>query len=159
MTHDVQTSGSPFLFRGPQDDRLPAIERVVTLEVGGEAVAFPFSALEKEPIVHQTIAGQELVVFFKKGTASALDSVALAEGRDIGATGVFIPEIDGQALTFRMVDGEIMDNETDSSWGLLGEANAGPLADKKLQPVVHANNFWFSWVVFKPDTTVYRGKG
>ena len=74
-------SGSPFLFRGPQDDRLPAIERVATVELEDETVAFPFSVLEKEPVVHQTIAGQELVVFFKKGTASALDNVALAEGR------------------------------------------------------------------------------
>ena len=150
-------TGSPFLFRGPEDNRLPPTERVATVEVGDEAVAFPFSVLEKEPVVHQTIAGQEMVVFFKKGTSSAQDRAAIAQGRDVGATGIFIPEIDGRSLTFRMHNEKVIDNETNSTWSLLGKAIAGPLEGEKLEPVVHANHFWFSWVVFKPETIIYRG--
>lgn len=148
---------SPFLYRGPEDDRLPAMERVATVSVGEEAIAFPFSVLEKEPVVHYTLGDQEMVVFYKRGTASALDSQALAQGRDVGATGIFIPQAAGQPLTFRLENGEIRDDQTDSTWSLLGEAIAGPLQGEKLESVVHANHFWFSWAVFKPDTIIYRG--
>jgi len=40
-------------------------------------------------VVHDTVGGRPIVVFFEKGTASALDSPDIASGRDIGATGVF----------------------------------------------------------------------
>jgi hypothetical protein len=152
-------TGSPFLYEGPTDDRLPAIERVATVSIGGEDVAFPFSALEEEPVVHYTIGGREIMVFYKPGTASALDSGSIAQGRDVGATGVFIPRAEGRTLTFHVADGDFKDRETGSTWNLLGEAIAGPLKGEKLDTVVHANHFWFSWAVFKPDTVVYQGKG
>jgi hypothetical protein len=37
---------------------------------------------------------------------------------------------------------------------LLGLAIAGELAGTKLEPVVHANHFWFAWAVFKPATQI-----
>ena len=40
-----QEGGQPFLFGGAVDPRLPALERVLTIEVAGEAVAYPFSGL------------------------------------------------------------------------------------------------------------------
>jgi hypothetical protein len=150
-------TAAPFLYTGPEDERLPALERVATVSIEDEAVAFPFSVLEKEPVVHYRLADRQLVVFYKKGTASALDDSAIAEGRDVGATGVFLPEIEGQKLTFSMADGEIKDKETGSTWSLLGEAIAGPLEGKRLEPVVHANHFWFSWAVFRPETLIYQG--
>jgi hypothetical protein len=53
----------------PQDQRLPALERVVAVEAGGESLTVPYSVLEEEPIVHYTLNGQDLVVFCRKGTA------------------------------------------------------------------------------------------
>ncbi len=103
------------------------------------------------------VGGRDIVVLYKKGTASALDSISIALGRDVGATGVFTPEAKGQKLTFR-ADGDLFkDNETGTTWNLLGHAIAGALEGERLQPVVHGNHFWFSWAVFKPDTIVYRG--
>ncbi|MBI2872141.1 MAG: DUF3179 domain-containing protein [Chloroflexi bacterium] len=148
----------PFLYQGPEDNRLTAIERVVTVAVGEEAVAFPFSVLEKEPVVHYTLGEQSFVVFYRMGTTSALDTTDIAQGRDVGATGVFVPRADGRTLTFRAHGEEIVDNETDSTWNLLGEAVSGPLKGQRLEPVLHANHFWFSWAVFKPHTKVYRGQ-
>ena len=49
-------SNNPFLYNGPEDDRLPAIARVVAILISGEALAVPFSVLEREPVVHQTLA-------------------------------------------------------------------------------------------------------
>jgi len=151
-------TSSPFLFRGPADSRLPAIARVATVEIGDEAVAFPFDVLEDEPVVHYTIGRKEIVVFFKKGTASALDDSSIARGRDVGATGVFVSQVAGRKATFRAQGGEFRDNETGSAWNLFGLATAGPLKGTQLTPVVHGNHFWFSWAVFKPNTVVYSGR-
>ena len=150
-------SGQPWLFSGPEDDRLQATERVATVSIGDVDLAFPFSILEQDPVVHYQAGKVEIVVFYRKGTVSALDSGLIAQGRDVGSTGVFIPKVNGQPLTFEMRDGQFQDRETGSRWNLLGEAVAGPLKGETLEPVVHGNHFWFSWAVFKPNTIVYRG--
>ncbi len=150
-------SSTPWLFIGPEDDRLRPTERVATVSIGALDVAFPFSVLEQEPVVHYTIGDRDIVVFYKKGTASALDSSLIAQGRDVGATGVFNPEARGRKLTFK-ADGDFFkDNETGTTWNLLGQAVAGELKGEKLEPVVHGNHFWFAWAVFKPNTIVYQG--
>lgn len=152
-------SSDPFLYDGPEDRRLSPVQRVVAIDMGRESLAVPYSVLEKEPIVHYTLAGQDLVIFFKKGTASALDRSLIAEGQDVGAATVFNPHLDGRKLTFSLKADRIVDNETGSTWSLLGKAESGPLAGKVLQPLVYRPaQFWFSWVVFKPDTVIYQGK-
>jgi len=151
-------SSSPFLYEGPKDERLPAIERVAGIEIGKESVAVPYPVLEKAPVAHFTLGGRDLVVFFKKGTASALDRRSIAEGRDVGAVGVFDPNLDGRTLTFKTDGGNIVDEQTGSTWNLLGEAQSGPLAGKTLSPITYLNSFWFAWVAFKPDTVIYRGQ-
>ena len=103
---------SPFLFRGEPDPRLSPIERVAGVELNGDVVAYPFSLLEEERVVHDTVGGEEIVVFFQFGTASALDDSDIASGRDVGAVGVFVPQAGGQALTFRADGDDIVDNET-----------------------------------------------
>jgi len=153
------SSSDPFLYGGPADRRLPALERVVAIDMGIQSLTVPYSVLEKEPIVHYTLAGRDLVVFFKKGTASTLDKPDVADGRDVGAVGVFAPTAEDKKLTFRLMDGRILDDQTGSTWNLLGKAETGPLAGKELRPLVYqAAQFWFSWAVFKPDTLIYRGK-
>jgi len=150
--------GSAPLYQGPSDDRLPALERVVAVIIGEESLAVPFSVLEKEPVVHYSLTGQDLVVFYKKGTASALDNFVLAEGRDVGAATVFDPNLEGQKLRFRADGDEIVDEQTGSTWNLLGQATSGPLKGKELTPIPHrGSQLWFSWVVFKPDTIIYKG--
>lgn len=152
--YDRQT---PFLFFGEPDKRLRPLDRVVVVEEGEDAIAFPLTELENEPVVHYTVGGQEIVVLFQFGANSALDDSSVADGRDVGAAAVYRPEVDGMPLTFSAVDEYFVDNETGSRWTLLGLAVDGPLAGKKLEPVVHGTHFWFAWAVFKPFTTVYGG--
>ena len=147
----------PFLFRGDLDGRLLPKERVAAMTIGDVDAAFPFSALEKERVVNYTINDQDLVVLFKPGTLSALDSGSIKDSQSVGATGVFQTHLDGQKLTFRADGDSFVDNETGSVWNILGEAIEGPLAGKKLTPIVHANHFWFAWGAFKPDTKTYQG--
>ncbi|HJN91566.1 MAG TPA: DUF3179 domain-containing (seleno)protein [Dehalococcoidia bacterium] len=37
---------------------------------------------------------------------------------------------------------------------MAGEAVDGPLLGAQLEPLVHANHFWFAWVAFEPDTLI-----
>jgi len=152
-------SSDPFLFSGDVDERLRATERVATVSSGDVDVAFPFSVLEMEPVVHFDLSGQDIVVFFKKGTASALDASTVAGGKDVGSTGVYQAEAGGRALTFRAEGDLFIDNETGSTWTLLGKSIEGPLKGEKLEAVVHHNPLWFAWAVFKPDTILYLGAG
>lgn len=148
---------NPFLFRGEADERLPAMARVVTVSADDVSVAYPYEVLAEEGVIHDEVAGEAVVVFYASGTSSALDTAQIAEGADVGATGVFDPNLDGQRLTFTQEDGVFVDEETGSRWNILGQATEGPLAGAALEPVVHGNEFWFSWAAFKPDTTIYEG--
>jgi hypothetical protein len=146
---------SPFLYRGPKDSRLRPVERVVTVSLGGEDVAYPFSALEKLRVVNDTVGGHKIVVLFEKGVTSALDRASIADSRDIGTAGVFDRTAGGRVLTFRGAAGRMTDAQTGSAWTILGSASAGPLAGARLVPITHGQHFWFAWVVFRPKTRIY----
>jgi hypothetical protein len=48
----------PFLYEGPETPAiLPAMARVFTLDLGGEAVAYPYAVLAREGVVHDTVGG------------------------------------------------------------------------------------------------------
>ena len=150
-------SNVPFLFRGVIDGQLSAFERVVTLDLSGEVVAYPFAFLEQERAVADLRGGREIVVFWTPGASSALDASAIDEGRDVGSTGVFERELDGQLLDFQPNPDDpstFIDAQTQSVWNIFGRADSGPLAGAALTPVVHANHFWFAWAAFQPDTII-----
>ncbi len=149
---DVGTS--PFLFRGEVDGRLAAKTRVVGIRAGGDAVAVRLDRLAEERVADVELDGRRLVVWVKPGTASSLDAGTVAGGRDVGATGVFVPEVDGRALRFGPSGEGFADRETGSRWDVLGRATAGPLAGRELEPVEHVDTFWFAWAAFLPQTTV-----
>jgi len=147
---------SPFLYRGPRDSRLRPMERVVTVSVGSDDAAYPFSALEKVHVVNDTVGGKAIAVLFDNGVTSALDQSSIAGSRDIGTAGVFERTVNGKTLTFAWAGGRISDAQTGSAWNILGAAVAGPLTGTRLVPVVHGQQFWFSWAVFRPKTRVYQ---
>lgn len=148
-------NSSPFLYQGTVDGRLPAMARVVTVAQGETFIAYPLTLLTEKGVINDT--EHQLVVFHTAGTSSALDSSQIADGADVGATGVFVPLVEGRSLTFaRLADGQISDNETHSTWNIFGQAVAGELAGERLTAVVHADHFWFSWVAFRPETAVYQ---
>ncbi|MDA1036079.1 MAG: DUF3179 domain-containing protein, partial [Chloroflexi bacterium] len=154
-------TNNPFLFDGDLDERLSPKERVAAVNIGGEDAAFPFSVIEAERVVNYMVGGTDVAVFFEPGTVSALDSSAIASSKDVGAVGIFIPEVEGQRLTFVLegspADGLIKDEETGSTWSILGHAIDGPLAGAQLERVVHQDHFWFAWAAFKPLPVIYRG--
>jgi hypothetical protein len=145
----------PFAFRGIIDERLPATERVTAVSFDEVSIAYPRSIVAEMGIINDTRAGQDLAVFHRSGTSTALGSADIAQGEDIGATAVFDPSLNGQKLTFTKVDNRIVDDQTGSTWNILGQAVEGPLAGEELTPIVHGDYFWFAWAIFQPDTEVY----
>jgi hypothetical protein len=148
---------SPFLYEGPKTPgTLPSMARVITVDSGGEAVAYPYDVLRQEQVVNDTVGGEPVVVLWKPGTASALDDDAVAAGRDVGSAAVFCRTLDGASLTFRSEGGRIVDEQTGSEWNALGRALEGELTGEQLERVVSIDHFWFSWAAFRPDTRVYK---
>ena len=128
------------------------------IESGDAAVGIPLDDLRKSTVVSGEIDGRPLVALWTPGTASALESASIADGVDVGATGVFVPEIGGVALTFSpRADGTFVDDQTGSTWNILGEALAGELVGERLEPYAHVDTFWFAWSTFRPDTEVLTG--
>ncbi|MBI1801813.1 MAG: DUF3179 domain-containing protein [Chloroflexi bacterium] len=149
-------ASSPFLFDGASDPRLRPMERVVALSLGSVDVAYPYSLLSQMQVVNDSPAGKPIVVFWQRGTSSALDAGSIANSRDIGATGVFERLLNGQRLTFSAGANGFVDDETHSRWNILGQAIEGSLRGQQLTPLLHFNHFWFAWAAFKPNTIIYK---
>ncbi|MBA3895395.1 MAG: DUF3179 domain-containing protein [Gemmatimonadales bacterium] len=151
------SGGSPItsFFRARRDDRLPAMARVVAVSLAGMDVAYPFAILRERAALNDEIGEVPIAVFWKPGTASALDRQRIAEGRDVGSTGVFDRRHGGRVLSFDPAGvGRFRDRETGSEFDILGRAVTGPLRSARLRPIPHGNHFWFAWGVFKPSTRV-----
>lgn len=146
----------PFLYSGPKDDRLPPMERVVAVTIGDVDRAYPFSVLAKERAVNDQVNGKDVVVFHADGAASALDGSDIASSKDVGATGVFDPNLNGRKLTFTPETNGFRDEQTGSHWNVLGLSVEGPQKGQRLTPVLHGNHFAFSWFAFKPKTSIYK---
>lgn len=151
------TQGQPFLFSGAVDSRLSSTQRVMGLSVDGVIRAYPFDAIAAAGAVNDTIGGVPIVVMHKAGTASALDTRAIAEGRDVGSAAVFDRRLDARTLTFSANDdGTFTDAETGSTWSILGEGVAGGYDGERLTQILAFDHFWFAWAAFHPETEVWQ---
>ena len=153
---------SPFLFRGKLDERLSPFERVITVEFDEGPVAYPFLLLQDARVIHETRDGEPLVVFWTPGVVSALDTAVIDEGRDVGATGVFRPIVDGRLLRFSPNPDDphtFVDDQAASVWDIFGRAVRGTMEGSRLDPIVHADHFWSAWAAFQPDTEIVLTAG
>ncbi len=137
----------------------PPLERIVTVTSEGKSKAYPFNVLRRQGVVEDRIGKLRFAVFFEEGTVTPLDHNRIASSRDVGAAGVFAPELEGKHLSFRRKEGKIVDQQTGSTWNLLGIATEGPLAGKRLAPVEHGVYFAFAWLVFNPETQIVGASG
>jgi hypothetical protein len=149
------TSASPFLFDGETDGVLPQMARVVTTGGEEDPVAYPLSVLTEHRVVADEVDGEPVVVLWVPGTASALDDGTIADGQDVGATGVFRPSADGQDLTLEPDDDDrFRDTQTGSTWTVTGLAVDGALEGAQLERIPHDDTFWFVQFAFRPETRV-----
>ena len=148
----------PFLFEGDLDGRLLPMERVMAFESNESTFAFPFKILAEERVVNHSINGLDVVIFFDVEAESAFQDRSSKQYRSVGASGIFEPSVDGQKLTFKFYDERFVDEQTGSSWNILGEAREGPLSGKKMTSLIHADHFWFALGAFRPDIEIYQGR-
>ncbi|MGI9629318.1 MAG: DUF3179 domain-containing protein [Longimicrobiales bacterium] len=128
----------------PLDPRRPPKERVIgtpTALDGG--TAFPFLELSRKPAqaIPIRVPGADATLFWNTE----------AQG---GA--IYLNEVAGQSFTFRASGGDIFDNETESRWGIDGQALDGAAAGTQLEAYSDAyTSFWFAWADFQPETLVW----
>jgi len=134
------------LFDMPIDDRRPPKERVLGVPVGEDGgVAIPFGELDGDAsarAVDVTVGGGEVVVFWDDEAQGAM---------------AYRPMLEGEALSFSVRDGRIVDEQTGSTWRVDGRAVEGERAGARLEPVSRAYvSFWFAWAAFQPDTEIWN---
>jgi hypothetical protein len=119
-------------------------------------MAYPFSVLSEEGVINDTVGGQAVVAFWQPSAASALDRSRIDDSQDVGMAALFSRELDGQTLSFYVDDdGFIRDTQTESQWNVFGTAISGQMTGEQLRQLLAGAHFWFAWVAFSPDTTVY----
>ena len=130
-----------------KDERLATKRLVIGLEKAGEAIAYPYPALHKTPVINDTFQDVPIVVVLDPGSGTGV---------------VYSREVEGLILTFEVAEGQdrgslvMVDQETGSRWmSLTGEAVEGPLAGGILQRFRSHRAFWFSWKDYYPHTQVY----
>lgn len=149
----------PFLYQGPPTpDALRPKDLVVALVIKDTAMAYPYRVLGDKRVVNDTVAGEDIVVFWKAGTSSALDARSIAQGRDIGTSGAFSRKLNDKTLTFSADGDKFKDTETSTVWNIFGQGIEGALTGQQLTPLLHGDDFWFAWAAFRPDTKIYSTK-
>jgi hypothetical protein len=147
--------GGPSHFRGKPDRRLRSMEKVIGIEIGDLAKAYPYSLSSARRVLYDQIGAQEIVIFHAEGALSALDATDMKKSKEAGSTGVFAPFVDGRRLRFSYEGGQFVDAETGSRWNILGIAVSGSLQGKALKPIAHGDYFAFAWLAFKPKSVIF----
>ena len=139
----------PSFFGAELDDRVPALSRVIGVTEGEALVAYTFDRVASELVINDEVNGVPIVVFGGGETTDALDQRSIAGSQSIGSAVAYVPEVDGQALTF-VANGDetFTDDQTGSTWLITGNAIDGDLAGSQLDIAEHRNEFWFAWQAF-----------
>ena len=144
---------NPFLFRGEVDDRLDALSRVIGVTQDGVVASYSFERAQSEGAINDVVDGLEIVVLHAGDTSDALDTREIGSAQAIGTAAAYSPVVDGEALTFTPNgDDTFVDDQTGTTWNVLGRATDGELAGTTLAPLEHRNEFWFAFqAFFGPD--------
>jgi hypothetical protein len=126
-----------------RDNRLRPRDTIVGLETGGEAKAYPMSALRRARVVNDTVRGIPVLIVHQP---------------DSDTTTAFVAQAGGKRLKFQAADpkaDELVDLETDSTWSAYGVCVEGPMKGTRLKPLILEPEFWFAWSEFHPQTLLY----
>ena len=122
-----------------RDDRLDPGDMVLGVEVDGIQRAYALAPIG-DGVINDRIGDTPVVIF------SQVD----------GPSGTaYIPVVEGELLTFSFTEGEIQDQQTDSTWNMAGTAVAGELAGSELEPLATRSTFWFALIAAFPDLELY----
>ena len=129
------------------DDRLYAKELVLGVNLDDSPKAYPFSLLTQEQIVNDTIAGEDVLIYFDASTGTALAFDRSPGDRQLTFS------IEGEPDGVRTI---LVDQETSSRWtAFTGSAIDGELKGSKLERLPSHLSFWFAWSDWNPQTEIY----
>lgn len=125
------------------DETLEPRTLVVGVSIDGRAKAYPFSAIEKQAPILDTVGVTDIVVILAE------------DGRSVRA---FERTVNGRKLEFleKPDTKEIVDAETGSVWDFSGRAVGGELAGAELKKIGVLKDYWFDWKTYNPETQLYR---
>jgi hypothetical protein len=147
---DYRTNGRLLFSVGGLDDRLFEKERVLGVNVGTSAMAYPVDRFLPDFEVLNEVLDE--VPYVVAGAAQRATAVAYA--RTLA---------DGTVLEFERspdpLPALLIDNEG-TTWDIFGEAVAGPRAGEQLGIPGGAqgrvqNAYWFAWAAFNPDSLIW----
>jgi len=147
---------TPFMYKGPEDDRLPANEKVIGVKLGEFSKAYPYEITSSLKVINDNINNTPIVIFHDGGAVSALDARRISDSKESGSTAVFNPSVGGKHLTFKYNDNKFLDNQTNSVWDITGKALSGKLKGSRLEPILHGDYFAFAWFAFMPHTQIFK---
>ncbi len=154
-SYDNLENKQPRLFKGEVDIRLPAMERIVDIEVKGKYKIYPLSEISKSQVVNDNFQGKPLVFFHTEKTVSVLDENNIGQSKQIGSVTVFDPRVNDKLLTFKKSEQIFIDDQTTSTWSITGKCTAGKLKGQELRPVLYGNHFAFAWFAFHPECEIF----
>ena len=139
---EAQVAKMPVRISTEMDKTLETRALVVGVTVNGKSKAYPFSAIEKQAPILDSVGGRDIVILL---------------GEDKKSVRVFERTLDGRTLEMFVKPGtnEITDAETASVWDFSGTATGGALAGKQLVKVASLKDYWFDWKTYHPDTQLY----
>jgi hypothetical protein len=136
-----------FTVSEPIDRRHPPKERAlgVPSQNGTGGLAFVYETLRSlgpKAAIGEEVDGEPFVVFWDEEKEGAM---------------AYRPTVEGEVLTFELVENKFVDTQTGSTWNTGGIATGGPLAGSALEPVHEAFvAFWFAWPLFYADIESWR---
>jgi len=104
-----------------------------------------------------------LIVDDSDAGANFLERMLAQEGYDltwerVDTVFAFFTDVDGCSLGFSLVDGTLVDDETQSVWNDSGKAISGQLKGLQLEAVPSRTSYWFSLVGSLPDIELHSSK-
>ncbi len=124
-----------------QDDRFNPKEVVLANRINETPFAVLKESLKSKGLMEFSVEDVPLAAFYDE---------ALETGR------VFHRSIEEQVLNFKIENGRIIDEQTQSVWNERGTAVEGPLEGTQLDMVNVYDVMWFGWFAFHPQTDVYE---
>ncbi len=117
---------------------------VLGATAGQSARAWPFDVLSRQRIVNDRLAEAPVLITYQPESSTAV---------------LYKRVVGGRTLSFQRRDGELIDQETRSTWNMSsGEASAGPLRGSKLTPLPATVSYRDAWRVFYPASSYYEGE-
>ncbi len=129
---------------GYAGQQLPSDGFVVGVAIGEAARAYPYTILEREPVVTDELDGIPLVIHTNPDTRSVH---------------IFVSQLsDGTRLTFTGDAEQLIDDQTGSRWNpMRGLAIEGELRGSGLREIPWISSFDWAWIDFYPHSDFYAG--